>query len=449
VRFLKGDGGTVLDSYTYGSTGYDVSWYRNPDGGAWAGATTTTPTKGSTNAPITEPVPVSPNGTLDGVSKPTFVWNVFPGATSYRLAVYSYTAADYLILDTVSLSYCDGTQCSYPSPINLTNGDYKFKVLAYISGGTTPYSDWMNFTIINVTILPLTPLSPNGTINGVSKPNFEWSTYPGATSYKLALYSSAAAAYLILDVVPLSYCNASQCSYPSPVSLSNGDFKFKVLAFTPGGATPYSDWLAFTVTGVVVPPPAAPPVPISPSGTVTVRRPTLTWGAVEYATFYRLALYSNAAGAYLFVENVYPSCVAGVCSYPLTNDLANGTYKFKLLARNSSGYTAYGSFMTFTVSSNLPMAPTLIAPTGTVSTNKPQFKWSVVSGATKYRLAVYSNDTKSYTILMYVMPSACSGGVCTYTPTTALASGSYKFKMLAYNSYGASNYSDWMSFTVP
>jgi len=49
VRFLKEDATTVLDSYTYGSTAYDVSWYRYPDGGSWAVSPTSSPTKGSSN----------------------------------------------------------------------------------------------------------------------------------------------------------------------------------------------------------------------------------------------------------------------------------------------------------------------------------------------------------------------------------------------------------------
>ncbi|HHS97128.1 MAG TPA: MBL fold metallo-hydrolase [Chloroflexi bacterium] len=49
VRFLKEDATTVLDSYTYGSTGYDVSWYRSPDGGAWQPEPTASPTKGASN----------------------------------------------------------------------------------------------------------------------------------------------------------------------------------------------------------------------------------------------------------------------------------------------------------------------------------------------------------------------------------------------------------------
>lgn len=49
VRLLLEDAATVLDAYSYSSTDYDESWYRNPDGGPWAVSTTTEPTKGTTN----------------------------------------------------------------------------------------------------------------------------------------------------------------------------------------------------------------------------------------------------------------------------------------------------------------------------------------------------------------------------------------------------------------
>jgi len=50
ARLLLDDKATVLDSYTYTSTGYDLSWYRNPDGGDWAIAATSSPTKGASNS---------------------------------------------------------------------------------------------------------------------------------------------------------------------------------------------------------------------------------------------------------------------------------------------------------------------------------------------------------------------------------------------------------------
>jgi hypothetical protein len=49
ARLLKNDQSTVLDAKTYGSTASDACWYRQPDGGAWASQTTSSPTKGSSN----------------------------------------------------------------------------------------------------------------------------------------------------------------------------------------------------------------------------------------------------------------------------------------------------------------------------------------------------------------------------------------------------------------
>jgi hypothetical protein len=236
----------------------------------------------------------------------------------------------------------------------------------------------------------------------------------------------------------------------SPVGLTNGDYKFKVLAYTPSGTTAYSAWMGFTISGVVIPPPPYPPTPLSPSGTVATHRPTFTWSQVPDATLYRLGVYSFTTGTYQILQNVTPNCTAGVCSFThATIDLLNGNYRFKVLARNSAGMTAYSSYMNFTVSSNLPVAPTILAPTGVVGTNPPEFRWSVVSEATQYRLAVYSNAAGSYILLTNINASACSGSVCSYTPPAPLASGDYKFKMLTFNAYGISGYGPWVNFTVP
>jgi hypothetical protein len=104
--------------------------------------------------------------------------------------------------------------------------------------------------------------------------------------------------------------------------------------------------------------------------------------------------------------------------------------------------------MKFSVSSNLPVAPTLIAPSGTVGVNPPAFEWNEVSGATSYRLLVYSIASGSYVIDTNVLPTACSGGVCTYTPASALADGGYKFKLSTTNAFGKSGYSAFMSFAI-
>ena len=71
VRFLKEDATTVLDIYTYGNTAYDVSWYRNPDGGPWAASPTASPTKGQFNAPFTPPTYPSVSSILRADPNPT------------------------------------------------------------------------------------------------------------------------------------------------------------------------------------------------------------------------------------------------------------------------------------------------------------------------------------------------------------------------------------------
>jgi beta-lactamase superfamily II metal-dependent hydrolase len=54
VRLLLDNQTTILDTYTYPSTAYDVSWYRLPDGGTWAGMPTSSPTKGATNGTVSQ-----------------------------------------------------------------------------------------------------------------------------------------------------------------------------------------------------------------------------------------------------------------------------------------------------------------------------------------------------------------------------------------------------------
>ena len=49
ARLLEADKVTVIDSYTFGSSSTDQSWYRTPDGGSWSGSMTSSTTKGTAN----------------------------------------------------------------------------------------------------------------------------------------------------------------------------------------------------------------------------------------------------------------------------------------------------------------------------------------------------------------------------------------------------------------
>lgn len=49
VRLLAADQSTLLDAFSYGSTGTDLAWYRLPDGGDWAGQPRANASKGASN----------------------------------------------------------------------------------------------------------------------------------------------------------------------------------------------------------------------------------------------------------------------------------------------------------------------------------------------------------------------------------------------------------------
>jgi hypothetical protein len=96
----------------------------------------------------------------------------------------------------------------------------------------------------------------------------------------------------------------------------------------------------------------------------------------------------------------------------------------------------------------IPAVPTLISPKGTIGDTHPPYQWSASTGATGYRIAVYSIASTSYIILLNVSTSYCTASVCTYHPATVLAKGDYRWKVLAKNSSGVSAYSPFSSFTV-
>jgi hypothetical protein len=170
---------------------------------------------------------------------------------------------------------------------------------------------------------------------------------------------------------------------------------------------------------------------------------------VANASGYRIGVYRVSTGTYIILTEVASSaCSGGVCTYHPSTVLAAGNYQFKVQSKNPLGYSAWSSWKTFTVMTTPPGAPTLISPTGTISDHHPPYRWNASIGATGYRIGVYSVATGTYVILVDVSSSSCSGGVCTYHPSTTLASGRYQFKVLAKNALGSSAYSSWMNFTV-
>ena len=124
VRFLKEDGNTVLDTFTYGNTGSNLSWYRFPDGGNWAGSPTASTTKGQTNTlpfyPIVSSIVLADENPTDAstVNFTVMFSKAVTGVNSsdFTLTVTSLTSAPFV-------SAVNGSGATYTVTVNTGSGN--------------------------------------------------------------------------------------------------------------------------------------------------------------------------------------------------------------------------------------------------------------------------------------------------------------------------------------
>lgn len=95
-----------------------------------------------------------------------------------------------------------------------------------------------------------------------------------------------------------------------------------------------------------------------------------------------------------------------------------------------------------------PAAPTLLAPTGSVSDGLPVFQWTPVDGATQYELTVNQLDG-AWGATVMALANACVENTCSAQFFEPLEAGIYEWYVTAHNDGGASEPSATWSFTVP
>ena len=97
--------------------------------------------------------------------------------------------------------------------------------------------------------IPAAPslISPSGVIPD-TRPPYKWNASDSATVYRIGVYSVGSASYVLLTDVPASTCLADICTFDQAMTLNAGEYRFKVLAKNAYGASPYSEWMKFTVT---------------------------------------------------------------------------------------------------------------------------------------------------------------------------------------------------------
>jgi len=188
------------------------------------------------------PSPVSPDSAVYSTT-PKFTWKSSSGATSYALQVYTSTGT-LMYIKTIPSSNCAGGTCNATPSDVLVEGNYKWRVAATNTNGTSPYSAYMKFSVASA---PITPklIMPVGAILE-TRPKFKWEVSSGATAYVLQVYTQTSI-LKYTKTIPASNCVGETCSAIPPVTLTLGNYKWRVAGKNGTTIGPYSAFKKFTI----------------------------------------------------------------------------------------------------------------------------------------------------------------------------------------------------------
>jgi len=264
--------------------------------------------------------------------------------------------------------------------------------------------------------------SPDGTLNSWDG-SFVWTGVNGATWYLLEVYTTGGVQlYRKWYTSSQTGCaSGTNCSLtPSDLSLSNGDYQWRVLDY---GAYGYGIWTHFknftlnascyTLT-----------INENPAGSGTVTAPTQT-----------------CSGGYL------AGTVVQLTAVPATG------YVFSSWSGDAGG-SGNPVFVTMdankSVTANM-RGNTPLTPTGTLTSWDKSFTWTGLSDATWYLLEVQTSGGTQVFRKWYTSAQAnCSGGTaCSVTAAElSLNNGDYQWRVLDYGAYGYGINSAFKSFTL-
>jgi len=125
-----------------------------------------------------------------------------------------------------------------------------------------------------------------------------------------------------------------------------------------------------------------------------------------------------------------------------------GTYTVTVTA--SDGVLRTSVTFTWTVSGQGATAPTLVSPTGTITTNTPRFVWNAGNSAVAYLLVVDDSIT-SGKIRTTVSPSSAGCAtttICSFSPGVPLAPGAARWVVETLTSTGDGPWSAPMAFSM-
>jgi hypothetical protein len=254
-------------------------------------------------------------------ANPVLSWAVVPGATGYSVQIA--TDAGFSNPTTVAL----GRVTSYRVNPGLPYGTYYWQVIPTGFAQSVPV--YRQFTITpNVPAAPVIPVNAVAVRYNTAVVALQWNAVNGAVGYDVQVDNSNP------YTAPLSFQWSGATTAVTTSALPDGVYYLRVRAINVHGAAgAWSVLRAFTVD--TTPPPA--PVLVAPASGVTIsttRRPIFSWRAAPTATAYILEVATDAAFSTIISSNGTASLSLIL---PVTHALPNGTYYWRVRARDAAG----------------------------------------------------------------------------------------------------------------
>jgi hypothetical protein len=354
------------------------------------------------------PIFTAPTGSSTNNS-PTFTWTATAGANRYDLWVSNLSTGQDQFIRQQNLTTTSFTPAPLPA------GSYTAWVQAFSAAGSLGgWSSGLSFTIVAPS--PPTLTGPASVVT-TTTPTFTWNATAGATQYDIwADNATTGQAQVVRQTV-----TATSFTPANPVP--RGQYNVWIRAANSAGSFgPWSTGYSFLIDTT------APAIPTftAPAGSTAILTPTFSWSASAGAASYDLWVNNLTTGQTQIIrqQNLMSN------SFTPANPLPVGSYVAWVQAFDNTNQTrGWSNSLSFTIT--LPAAPTPLGPTGSTTNTLATFSWSAVTGAALYDLWVDNVGTGQMQIIRQQSLAATS-----FTPTTALAKGTYRFWVRALNATG-------------
>jgi len=381
------------------------------------------------------PVLISPiNGSVINDDTPAFDWHNVTSAVDYQIQIDNENNFDSPVTDKIGL-----TISNYTPQSSLSDNIYYWRVRARVNIGN--WGGWSSVWSFTVDTQP--PPSPillnpsDGSEINDNTPTFEWEDVQGVLEYHIQIDTENNFISPVIDISTLT-----AITYTPTSLLADGTYYWRIKAKDAAGN--WSNWSSIWRVSIDTQGPPAPSL-ISPSDDSTTNNntPSLEWSDVTGAIEYQLQVDNNGN----FSSPTLNQTGITNSNYTLISSLPDDSYYWRVRAKNSkNNWGEWSEVWSFTIDTKGPIAPTLVSPANTSSTNDntPTLDWHNVTDAEEYQIQIDSNSN-------FTSPQIDKVGITnsTYTTLSSLSDGTYYWRVRAKDNLG--NWGGWSSgwsFTI-